>query len=326
MALLVFATTIIVEVVKGLFPKVPTNIVAVIVALIVTILAVIILCAVMEITVMWYYAVGAVVLGIFVAYASMFGFDKFKATWERLKKMGIQEWIAEKRASGAIRQVGFSYHGNSDMFCRLVDAYDWDFCQIQFNYMDTQVQAGLKGYELAKSKNIPMVIMEPIKGGQLANVPEEIKTVFREIHPDWSDAAWALRFVASFDNVYCVLSGMSNFEQTLDNLNTFENFESFTKEEFAAVAKAKDLFDARVQVPCTGCRYCMPCPFGVNIPHCFRTLNDSHIYNQMESGRKQYAAMDGKAELCQKCGACMVECPQHIEIPTMLEKVTEQLG
>ena len=246
--------------------------------------------------------------------------------WATVKNFELLEKAEKARAEGKIKRLGFSFHDEYPVFEEIINAYDWDFCQIQFNYMDTQVQAGLKGYELAKSKNIPMVIMEPIKGGQLANVPDEIKSVFREIHPDWSDAAWALRFVASFDNVYCVLSGMSNFEQTLDNLNTFENFEPFTKEEFAAVAKAKDLFDARVQVPCTGCRYCMPCPFGVNIPRCFRVLNDSHIYNQMESGRKQYASMDGKAELCQKCGACMVECPQHIEIPTMLEKVTEQLG
>ncbi len=249
-----------------------------------------------------------------------------KERWETIKKFDLITKAEEARKAGKIKRLGFSFHDDYEVFEEIINAYDWDFCQIQFNYMDTDVQAGMKGYELAKSKGIPMVIMEPIKGGQLANVPEEIKEVFHSIHPDWSDASWALRFVASFDNVYCVLSGMSSMKQTLDNLNTFEHFEPLTQEEFAAIAKARELFDARVQVPCTGCRYCMPCPFGVDIPHCFKTLNNAFIYNQMENGKKQYASLEGKAELCQKCGACMAQCPQHIQIPDMLEKVTEQLA
>lgn len=246
--------------------------------------------------------------------------------WNKIEQFELIKRAEKARQDGKIKRLGFSFHDEYEVFEKILTSYNWDFCQIQFNYMDTDIQAGLKGYELAKSRNVPMVIMEPVKGGQLANVPDEIKEVFRSIHPEWSDASWALRFVASFDNVYCVLSGMSDMEQTLDNLATFENFEPLTKEEFAAVAKAKELFDARVQVPCTGCRYCMPCPFGVDIPKCFRTLNNAYIYNRIESGKKRYASMEGKAELCQKCGACMTKCPQHIEIPVMLEKVTDILA
>ena len=249
-----------------------------------------------------------------------------KEKWEMIQKFDLIGLAEQARKDGKIKRLGFSFHDEYEVFEEILNAHDWDFCQIQFNYMDTQIQAGIKGYELAKSKGIPVAIMEPVKGGQLANVPDEIKDVFQSIHPDWSDASWALRFAASFDNVYCVLSGMSNMEQTLDNLNTFDQFEPLNQEEFAAIAKATELFNARVQVPCTGCSYCMPCPFGVDIPRCFRILNNAFIYNQMESGKKRYASIEGKAELCQKCGACMVQCPQHIEIPSKLEVVTKQLS
>ena len=246
--------------------------------------------------------------------------------WEMIQNFKLLERAEAARKAGKIKRLGFSFHDEYPVFKEILNAHEWDFCQIQFNYMDTDVQAGLKGYELAKSKGIPMVIMEPVKGGQLANVPDEIKEVFQSMHPTWSDASWALRFVASFENIYCVLSGMSDMAQVEDNLNTFHEFEPLSKSEMEVIAQAKQLFDARVQVPCTGCRYCMPCPFGVDIPKNFRILNNACIYNRMERGKKQYASLEGKSELCQKCGACMVQCPQHIQIPDMLEKVTEQLS
>lgn len=248
-----------------------------------------------------------------------------KEKWAMVQEFKLLDRAEAAKKAGKIKRIGFSFHDDYEVFETILNSYDWEFCQIQFNYMDTTIQAGIKGYELAKSKHIPMVIMEPVKGGQLANVPDEIKSVFQKIHLDWSDASWALRFVASFDNVYCVLSGMSDMSQVEDNLNTFHEFEPLNHDEMNVIAQAKQLFDARIQVPCTGCRYCMPCPFGVNIPRNFQILNNACIYNRIEKGKKQYERIEGKAELCQKCGACMAQCPQHIEIPVMLEKVHDTL-
>lgn len=250
-----------------------------------------------------------------------------KDRWEKIKEQHLLDHLQEVIASGKVKRIGFSFHDDYEVFEEIINSYDWDFCQIQFNYMDTEYQAGLKGYQLAEAKGIPMVIMEPIKGGQLANVPDEIKSVFRSIHPDASDASWALRFVASFENVFAVLSGMSTMEQLLDNLNTFDHFEPMNDAELAAIDKARELFAARIQVPCTGCRYCMPCPFGVDIPKNFSILNNAHIYNLFDSAKKSYGTLDeAKAEFCRQCGACMKQCPQHINIPEKLVQVKEELG
>jgi len=250
-----------------------------------------------------------------------------KERWEKIKRIGLLDHLQSAKDSGKVKRIGFSFHDSYEVFEEIINSYDWDFCQIQFNYMDTEYQAGLKGYQLCESKGIPMVIMEPIKGGQLANVPDEIKSVFREIHPDWSDASWALRFVASHQNVYTVLSGMSSMEQVLDNLNTFDEFVPLNQNELRAIDKAKQLFAARVQVQCTGCRYCMPCPFGVDIPRNFSVLNNAHIYNDFKGGKNSYKMLkESSADFCKKCGACMKQCPQHINIPDMLEKVKTELG
>lgn len=247
--------------------------------------------------------------------------------WDNIKKMNLLPHLDEVKASGKAKRIGFSFHDEYELFEEILNSYDWDFCQIQFNYMDVDYQAGLKGLKLAESKGIPVVIMEPIKGGQLANVPDEIKTVFQGIHPDWSDASWALRWVATHENVYTVLSGMSTMEQVEDNLNTFDEFVPLNEEEIQAIQKAKALFDARIQVPCTGCRYCMPCPFGVDIPRNFKLWNRAHVYNLFDNCKASYAAMDKeKAAFCQKCRACMAQCPQHIQIPDKLEEVNKEFN
>ena len=239
----------------------------------------------------------------------------------------LEEQLTKLQTSyGKVRRIGFSFHDDYEVFEEILNAYDWDFCQIQFNYMDTEIQAGIRGYELAKSRNIPMTIMEPVKGGMLANVPDEIQAEFRRVHPDWSDASWALRWVGGHDNVQTVLSGMSTMEQVVDNVKTFSEIEPLNAEEQATIEQARQLFQARIQVPCTGCRYCMPCPFGLDIPKNFRLLNTAHVYNVQAAQKEGYDAMDvtAKASHCQKCGACKTKCPQHIDIPAEMEKVVRE--
>ena len=229
------------------------------------------------------------------------------------------------KQEGKIRFLGFSFHDEYPVFERLIDRADWDFCQLQLNYMDTDVQAGMRGYELAAKKGIPVMVMEPVKGGSLANPPEDVKKVFQTLHPDWSGASWALRWVASLENVAVILSGMSNLEQVKDNLQTFGKIAPLIQEEQDAVRRAAEIYRARVRVACTGCAYCMPCPAGVNIPEVFQIYNHAAIYDMPEQGRKSYSEMadEQKAVHCVKCGKCMKACPQNIAIPEKMTEITQ---
>ena len=197
--------------------------------------------------------------------------------WDTMEKLQVFEACEEMRKKGKIRFIGFSFHDDYEHFERIIRAKDWDFCQIQLNYMDTEIQAGIKGYELAEELGIPLTIMEPIKGGNLATLPEEIESIFKGKRQD-TIASWALRWVASFPNIMTVLSGMSNMEQTMDNLQTFSNFEPMTKEEKELVKKVAETIRSRVANGCTGCGYCMPCPAGVDIPKNFHIWNQYHMY------------------------------------------------
>ena len=198
------------------------------------------------------------------------------AAWERLKKMGVEKWLADKKASGAIRQVGFSYHGNSDMFCTLVDAYDWDFCQIQYNYMDEHSQAGRKGLYHAHAKGIPVIIMEPLRGGKLVNnLPDTAKKVFADHKPFHTPAQWAFRWLWDQPEVTVVLSGMNTNEMVEDNMKTASETDtgSLTAEDQAMLQDVVKAINAGMKVGCTGCGYCMPCPKGVDIPGTFAAYN-----------------------------------------------------
>ncbi len=254
-------------------------------------------------------------------------------TWERLKALGIEAWLAEKKASGAIRQVGFSYHGNSDVFCRLVDAWDWDFCQIQYNYLDEHSQAGRTGLQYAASKGLMVVIMEPLRGGRLVNnLPPEAKKLFAA-HPSRRSAAeWGLRWLWDQSEVTCVLSGMNSLEMVAENVRIADAARAgeFTEEDRALLEKVVAAINAKMKVGCTGCRYCMPCPRGVDIPGTFaaynRSVSDGKLrgmtdYIMCTALRKESA----EASRCVGCGKCEQHCPQHIPIRQELKNARKAL-
>ena len=255
------------------------------------------------------------------------------ATWQRLMDMGIAEWIAEKKKNGQIRQVGFSYHGNSDMFCKLVDAYDWDFCQIQYNYLDEHAQAGRKGLMHANAKGLPVIIMEPLRGGKLVDLlPEKAKKTFAAYAVKRTPAQWGLRWLWDQPQVTVVLSGMNSGEMVAENIRTASasRVGMITEEERAVYAKAVAAIRQTTKVGCTGCGYCQPCPKGVDIPGTFAAYN--RWYSEGRSGamweyvkcttlRKNSTA----ASQCIGCGKCEKHCPQSIAIRQELKNAQKAL-
>ena len=254
-------------------------------------------------------------------------------TWERMKALGIHEWLQEKKASGAIRQVGFSYHGNSEMFCKLVDAYDWDFCQIQYNYMDEHSQAGRKGLLHAASKGIPVIIMEPLRGGKLVNMlPEEAKKIMAECSVKRTPAQWAFRWLWNQPEVTVVLSGMNTDEMVAENLQTASDVlvgEMGPGEE-EMLQKVVKAINSKMKVGCTGCGYCTPCPKGVDIPGTFAAYN--RIYSESKFyGLKEYFMCTAfrknvtGASNCVGCGKCERHCPQGLPIRQHLKDAQKEL-
>lgn len=254
-------------------------------------------------------------------------------TWNRLKNLGIEEWIKQKKSSGAIRQIGFSYHGNSDMFCALVDAYDWDFCQIQYNYMDEYSQAGRKGLYHAHAKGLPVIIMEPLRGGKLVNrLPEEAMKIFETYKIKHTPAQWAFRWLWNQPEVTVVLSGMNSDEMVRDNIQTASSVKigELGVEEEAMLKNIVKAINSKMKVGCTGCGYCMPCPKGVDIPGTFAAYNRRYSEGRFWSFvdyvictaiRKNSTA----ASNCVECGKCEKHCPQKIEIRKQLKDARKEL-
>lgn len=254
-------------------------------------------------------------------------------TWEALKKLGIERWIEEKLASGAIRNIGFSYHGNSGHFMELIDAYDWDFCQIQYNYMDEHSQAGRKGLEYAASKNIPVIIMEPLRGGKLVNLlPEKAKEIIAQDTKKRTAAELSLRWLWNQPGVTCILSGMNSLEMLEENLRIASEVQvgEFNDADFQLIEQVKQEINRNIKVGCTGCSYCMPCPMGVDIPetfHCYNMIYSENIksarfeYQQVTAMRRKTSS----ASQCIKCGKCEAHCPQGIKIRENLEAAAKEL-
>ncbi|MBQ8368726.1 MAG: aldo/keto reductase [Clostridia bacterium] len=254
-------------------------------------------------------------------------------TWERLKSLGIEEWIAEKKKSGAIRQIGFSYHGNSDMFCKLLDAYDWEFCQIQYNYMDEHSQAGRRGLNYAHRKGLPVFIMEPLRGGKLVTrLPDEAKRIFADYPVKHTPAQWAFRWLWNQPEVTCVLSGMNSDAMVRDNIRTASSVKvgELGEAEEAMLRRVVKAINGKMKVGCTGCGYCTPCPKNVDIPGTFAAYNRRYTeskfwafvdYTICTALRKESTA----ASNCIGCGKCEKHCPQHIAIREELKKASKEL-
>ena len=255
------------------------------------------------------------------------------AQWERLKTMGIVDWIAGKKASGAIRNIGFSYHGNTDNFLKVLADYDWDFCQIQYNYLDETTQAGVAGLKAAAARGIPVIIMEPLRGGKLVNkLPEEAKRLIAGHPRGWTPADWALRWLWDQPEVTVVLSGMNSLAMVEENVKTASDATTgaFTDEDRAFLHRIVSIIRAKEKVGCTGCRYCMPCPKGVDIPGIFASYNTMYTESKF-SGRAQYfqavalAAEPSFASQCIKCGKCEKHCPQGIPIREKIQEAERAL-
>lgn len=251
-----------------------------------------------------------------------------RQAWEeKALGLGALDFCIEMKKQGKIKYLGFSFHDDYEVFEQILNYYDWDFCQIQYNYMDTDIQAGDKGYELATSKGIPVIVMEPIKGGSLANLPEDIANIYKAYDPSATNSRWALRWVATHPNVKVILSGMSTEEQVADNLATFNlDAVELNAEELQVVETAKNAIQARVKNGCTGCSYCMPCPFGVNIPRNFSIWNEASMYGNYTKAKRRYASLEeAKASYCKECGKCETVCPQKIAIRENLKQVKAEL-
>jgi predicted aldo/keto reductase-like oxidoreductase len=278
-------------------------------------------------------------------------FDKFAA-------MGACEWAEREKARGRVRNFGFSFHGNAGAFKKIIDSYGWDFCMIQYNYIDTEYQAGESGLKHAAAHGVPVMVMEPLRGGKLARLPAEARAALDGAtetssadHVDGiitqpvasgdrengklrrSDAEWGLRWVWNHPEVLTVLSGMNTAEQLEENLRIASDAEAgaMSEPELAAVAKAAEIINSAMKVPCTGCEYCLPCPSNVNIPSAFRYYNGD-VFGSSLGLRMRYAMEAGIlpdrpafASQCAECGKCAEHCPQSIDIPAELEAARAEL-
>ncbi len=252
--------------------------------------------------------------------------------WDNCLNNGLFEFIDRAKKSGKIKQIGFSFHDEISVFKEIIDKYSWDFCQIQLNLMDEDFQAGLEGLKYAGKNNIDVIIMEPLRGGTLANnVPENIDKIWKSLGKNRTAAAWAFHYLWDYKEVSTVLSGMNSLKQIDENVAEASDSEvnSLTKEEHEAMSAVKEIYKSRKLIDCTKCNYCMPCPNGVDIPGCFEVYNDANIYNNLEYYKDQYDGFiseEEKASNCIECGLCEEACPQHLPIMELLKKVDSKLG
>jgi predicted aldo/keto reductase-like oxidoreductase len=256
--------------------------------------------------------------------------------WEKLSSLGVLEFLDDAIADGRIRYAGFSFHDTTKLFREIVRAYPWTFAQIQYNFMDEDYQAGTKGLRYAAKKGLGIVVMEPIRGGLLARDVPGITELWQQAPVRRAPVEWALRWVWNHPEVTVVLSGMSTFEQVVQNISSAESGlpNSLGRKELAVYDRVREEFRKRMAIPCTGCKYCEPCPHGVSIPECFELYNQAHMYDAKEEVKERYTRFLGGffdgvpayASCCQDCGECEDKCPQGLPIRENLRKVSELFG
>lgn len=267
----------------------------------------------------------------FIDYYLMHGING--PVFQRMKGLGILEFLERAKKDGRIRYTGFSFHGDTAAFKEIVDAYDWDICQIQYNYLDEQIQAGTEGLKYAAAKRLGVIVMEPLRGGNLARkIPPVVQAIWDRALPRRSPAEWGLRWVLNHSEVTCVLSGMNEEKHIEENLRIAGEAlpDSLSEKDLALIREVTEKYQGLMKVACTGCRYCMPCPAGVDIPTCFEIYNQRKVFGEkgqstamyflrmwggLESPRHRYASS------CEDCGQCRKLCPQGLPVPELIQEV-----
>lgn len=251
--------------------------------------------------------------------------------FDKIVDLKVFDFLEEAKRKGKIKYAGFSFHDELDVFKEIIDSYDWDFCQIQLNYMDRDYQAGLEGLKYASDRDISVVIMEPIKGGKLARSSEEVQKVWDLEDKNRSASEWALRWLYNLPEVGVVLSGMSTMDHVVENVKTASeaNVGSLSKKELDLIDQVTELYNKNVKVGCTSCEYCLPCPQDVSIPDIFELYNNIYVYGTEEESKKSYEKMielEKDVSKCIECGACESNCPQHLEIINFLKDAEKVLA
>jgi len=247
-----------------------------------------------------------------------------KDFWALVKKHGVFDFLDSALKDGRIKYTGFSFHDDINLFKEIIDSYPWTLCQIQYNFMDENFQAGKEGLMYAASKGLGVIIMEPLRGGYLVSkVPQDIREVWDSATIKKSPVEWSLRYLWNYPEISVVLSGMSDIPHVEDNVQLADGGlpNSLTEEENKLIARVNEMYKSKMRVNCTGCQYCMPCPSGVNIPECFKFFNNAEMFDNAEGEKLQYGNLEGKASNCTECGQCEDKCPQQSPIRERLKEV-----
>lgn len=252
-------------------------------------------------------------------------------SWHKVRDLGVLEWLEKRLAEGRVGHVGFSFHDKYPIFQEIIDSFDrWSFCQIQYNYMDVEEQAGTRGLKYAASKGLAVVVMEPLLGGRLVDPPAPVRALWESAPVKRTPADWALQWLWSQPEVSVVLSGMSTMQQVEENVASAATSRvgALTMADLELIARVRAQYQQLSPIPCTKCEYCQPCPNGVRIPQLFEMYNNALSFNEMAQARRRYAKLpaEEKADVCTQCRQCEDVCPQHIEVSDWLIRVHQALS